>query len=86
MKVRAALQFGVDAAPRLGPEAAGAVRAPDVVPSAAASNCLAADAGDGFGRIDDRDAGMTAEGEKIGIAGDDQVGLRCGCEGQHRVV
>jgi hypothetical protein len=34
----------------------------------------AADAGEGFGRIDDRDAGIAAEGEEIGIAGDDEVG------------
>jgi hypothetical protein len=46
----------------------------------------AADAGDGFGRVDDRDAGMAAEGEEVGIAGDDQVGSRCGREGEHRVV
>ena len=47
---------------------------------------LAADAGDGFGRIDDRDACMAAEDEEIGIAGDDQIGLRRGCEGQYLVV
>ena len=32
------------------------------------------------------DAGMAAEGEEIGVAGDDQIGLRCGCEGQDPVV
>jgi hypothetical protein len=38
------------------------------------------------GRVDNRDAGMAAEGKQIGITGDDQIGLRCDCESQHRVV
>src|SRR5215471_11583468 len=47
---------------------------------------LAADLSDRFGRINDRGAGVAAEGEEICIADDDQIGSRCGCEGQHRVV
>ena len=39
------------------------------------STSLIADAVDGFGRIDDWDAGMAAEGEEIGVASDDQIGL-----------
>ena len=71
--VRAALQFGVDAARRLELEGAGRG---DIKAFDAAGYDLqsAADAGEGFGRIDDRDAGIAAEGEEIGIAGDDEVG------------
>jgi hypothetical protein len=44
------------------------------------STGLAAEAGDSLGRVDNRDAGMPAEGEQIGITGDDQIRLRCGRE------
>jgi hypothetical protein len=47
---------------------------------------LAVDAGNGFGRIDDGDAGIAAKGEEIGIAADDQVDLRCGSKREHCVV
>ena len=45
------------------------------VPGLPPSSNLAADAGDGLGRIDDRDTGMATEGKEVGIAGDDQIGL-----------
>ena len=50
------------------------------------STGLAADAGDGLGRVDNRDAGMAAKDEQIVITGDDQIGLRCDRESQHRAV
>src|SRR6266478_2451417 len=66
----AASQPGKDPVPASELEAAGA--GPGGIKAVDAVGCglqLAADAGDGFGRIDDRDPGMAAEGEEIGIAG-----------------
>jgi hypothetical protein len=47
---------------------------------------LAADAGDGLDRVDDRDARTVSKGEEIGIAGDDQIGSRCGGRECERLV